>query len=132
MNERKQWCIAMFLSLLFLFGVYTGCRGVYKVAGLTEPQAEEQVKKDQEKIIKTVDEGREVFWQTVSAGVAGVGALTAGLLARWLHTERRINGAMILGIEKGENAKGVKESVELHTHKAGVDSALAKRVRKLT
>lgn len=125
----KRIRIGVWVCLICFVAI--GCMGTYKTIGLTEEQAAEEVAKDQAEIVTTIGEGREVFWQTVSAAIAGVGVVVSTLLGKWLATERKMTAAMIAGVEK-VNDGNAKKAIAVESSQRGVGVPLADRVRKQT
>jgi len=80
--NRIKVCLAV---IIFCF-LTLGCGGLYKAVGLNEGQVADLVQDDQIKTVTAIGEVRDIFWQTVSIVLAGVGTVTTGLLVKWLGT----------------------------------------------
>lgn len=136
-----------------LWAMFVGCASAYKAMGLTTEQAAAAVEKDkaaaqkagqevrdalarvlageQMPMEEAIDDARVTLWQAVSAAIGVVGAAGAAIMTKALGTERKMNAAMIAGIEKA-NPEDVKRAVTLASMQRGVSVKLATRVRKLT
>lgn len=119
------------LVAMFVCFVAIGCGTIYKAMGLPPEKVTEQTAKDEVVIVEAIEQGRDIIWPIVSTAMAGVGAMTSGLLLKWLSMERRITGAMIAGVEKS-NDGNAKQAITVESLKRGVGMQLNKRVRKLT
>lgn len=130
-----------------------GCAAAYKAMGLTPAQAQEAVEKDTAAARKAGQEVRDALarvlageqvpmedaisaarvtlWQAVAAAIGVVGAAGGAILSKVLGTERKMNAAIIAGVEKC-NSGDVKRSITAQSLQRGVAVPLAKRVRKLT
>lgn len=149
--SRTTAAIIIFATIaLFLL---IGCHTLFKSAGLTDEQAAEQTAELQktisfatsealETIQRGLSEGHDLktiavktssafLWKIITAAGATVGVVLNGLLAKWLTTEKKINKAMITGIESA-NDSTVKESVHAKAITAGIESKLHARVKALT
>lgn len=119
------------LAIITICFATVGCAGVYKAIGLTQEQTAEQVGEDQVMYVRLIEQGRGVFWQVATAVLGGLGTVATGVLGKYLHTERKITKAAILGIERNDG-KDVKGAVKDAAKKLGVTQPLAKRVDKIT
>lgn len=145
----------MTIVLVAFIAVYLilGCSAAYKAVGLTPAQTQAAVDKDkaaaqkagqevrdalarvlageQVPMEEAIDTARITLWQAVSAAIGVVGAAGAAILSKSLGTERKMNAAIIAGVEKA-NPDEVKKSITLASMQRGVAVKLAARVRKLT
>lgn len=142
--------ILVISSLLFLL---VGCPAFFRSAGLSDEQAALQTAELKSALegaataaiadIQTgLAEGHDLktiavkasstfIWKIIAAAGAGLCIVLNGLLAKWLGTEKKINKAIITGIESA-NDSTVKESVHAKAIAAGVESKLNARVKALT
>lgn len=126
----QQTAFLIFLTIGTLF-ILTGCAQVYKAAGLTEEQTDDQVSADQQTIIRTVTQVRTTTAEILTTAIAGLGTIASALLTRLLGTERKITAALITGIETAKDIS-VKPAVKDKAMIAGVQTQLHKRVTALT
>ncbi len=131
MNQRRMTRVSVYIGVILFCFVFIGCQGIYKALGVPADKAAELGALDQEKTLAAVEAGRDIFWQTVSALVAGVGAVTTTVLGKWLSTERKITTAVIKGVEKAKE-DNVKVSINTIATNLGIEANLSKRVAKLT
>ena len=149
-SHRTATLLIITSILLFLL---LGCASLFRSVGLSPEQAAAQESEFREALAKAttqavVDiqtglaEGHDLktiaarastafLWKIIAAAGAGVGVVLNGLLARWLTTEKKINRAIITGIETA-GEKGTKEIIHTHALAAGIENALHKRVKALT
>ena len=127
-SQTSAFIVFVLIGTLFIL---VGCAEVYKAAGLTEEQTDEQVSEDQKVIIRTVTQVRTTTADILTSAIAGFGTIASGFLAKWLGTERKITKALIAGIEKAAPGS-VKESVHQQATDAGIEPQLSKRVAALT
>lgn len=141
-------CLAFIVVYLIV-----GCTAAYKAVGLTTEQAQEAVDKDkaaaqhagqevrdalarvlageQVPMEDAISTARVTLWQAVSAAIGVVGAAGAAILSKALGTERKMNAAMIAGVEKSGEIP-VKESIAAEAANRGVVVQVHKRVKKQT
>lgn len=108
-----------------------GCAQLYKLIGLSEDQAADQVAADQAARQKIAEGIRLTTTEIITTAVAGLGAIATGFLAKWLGTEKKITTALITGIEKAD-AKTAKQAVNNKANDLGVQDKLHARVKALT
>ncbi len=139
-------------ATIFLF-IIIGCTSLFRSAGLTDDQAQQQTLQLKTALIDATTEaiatvqtglaeGHDLktialnttstfLWKIIAAAGATVGVVLNGLLAKWLTTEKKMNKALITGVESNP-AGNVKESIEARATALGVENALHKRVKALT
>ena len=127
----SQKIAVLLLILLGSMFLLTGCPALYRALGLTEEQAAAQTAKDQADRQKLLDQVRFTSTEIISTALAGAGAILSALLARWLGTEKKINKAMITGVENS-NDNSAKKAIRSAAIAAGVESKLHTRVKSLT
>lgn len=137
---------------IFLF-ILIGCHALFRSAGLTDQQAAQQTAELKSALegaaaaavadIQTgLAEGHDLktiavkassafLWKMIAAAGATLGVVLNGLLAKWLSTEKKINKAIITGVEFAK-PNGVKETIQHHATLAGVENKLHARVKSLT
>lgn len=120
----------LFITIGALF-LLSGCYGLYKSIGLTDDQATAQATADQQLITQILHQSRTSTGQIITSAIAGLGAITSGILAKWLGTERKITASMIGAVEHAGNTS-VKEAIKTHATAAGVETKLHRRVTTLT
>ena len=119
-----------FILIGSLFSL-AGCAQLYKLLGLSDRQAADQVAADQTARQEIIQGIRLTTTELITTAIAGIGAIASGFLAKWLSTEKKISKAMITGIEKA-NELTVKTSVHKQAVAAGIESKLHTRVKALT
>lgn len=122
--------VAGVLVLVGLAFAAVGCGQLYKLAGLPPEKVDELTAEDQAVTVELIREGREQLWQIATLVVAGVGTIVSGLLAKWLGVERKINRAVIAGVEQAEDGNA-KAAIKQQATVAGVQEVLHKRVKAL-
>ena len=130
LNCSRITATILFILIGSLFCL-TGCAQLYKLIGLTEQQTQDQLSQDQKTIIRTITVTRNTVADIITTTIAGLGAITTGILAKRLGTEKKLNKALITGIEKSPDLS-VKHSVKEQALSAGVESKLHTRVKALT
>lgn len=130
LNCSRTTAMITFILVGILFCL-AGCAQLYKLAGLTEEQTNEQLAADQETIIRTITQVRTTAADIITTALAGLGAISSGFLAKWLGTERKITKALITGVEANPTGD-VKESIQAKATAAGVENKLHARVKALT
>ena len=108
-----------------------GCASVYDKLGFTEDEINELTAADRALVRQAIEGGREWIWQMATVATSGLGAILSGLLGTWLRKERKINTAIIAGVEAADKSP-VKEAIKREALSAGVESSLHKRVLALT
>ena len=148
----RPTAILILVATSFLF-ILIGCQALFRSAGLTDDQAAEQTAQLKAALaeataaaltdvqtglaeghdLKTiaVKTGSAFLWKILAAAGATAGVVLNGLLARWLGTEKKINKALMTGIEDA-NDSSVKTTVKSHALTAGVEEKLHARVKALT
>jgi len=121
------------ITFIFIGSLFTlaGCTQLYKIIGLTNQQAADQVTADQTSKKQIIEDIRLTTTELITTAIAGLGALATGFLAKWLSTEKKITKVLITGIEQS-NDTTVKESVQTRASAAGVEPLLHARVKALT
>ncbi len=149
-SHRTAFFFLLSITLLF---VLVGCAALLRSAGLDQDQAAQQSAALERALnhglaaavdeIKTgLAEGHspstialnatsQMIWKLIAAGSSTAGVVLSSLLAKWLGTEKKIAKAMIDGIEESEGID-VKSTVHKKAVEAGVEPALAARVRAYT
>lgn len=122
--------ILTIIALGTLF-ILIGCGQLYRKLGLTPEQTATQVKKDQATTGAVIDQFRTTTSDIITTTLAGLGALASGILAKYLTTERKITAVLINTIEDSD-IDNIKTVIQKKAKKAGVESALNKRVTALT
>lgn len=137
-------------TLLFLL---IGCASLFRSAGLTDDQAAEQTAQLKTAlsdaataavadITTGLAEGHDLktiaarassafLWKIIAAAGASAGIVLNGLLAKWLGTEKKINKAIITGVENS-NDKSTKTAIRTAAIAAGIEPKLHARVQTLT
>lgn len=126
----QKTAVILFILIGSLF-IITGCAQLYKFIGLTDEQIADQVAADQVDRQKIIQGIRLTTTEIITTAIAGIGAIASGFLAKWLGTEKKINKALITGIESA-NGHSVKETVKNNAMAAGVEPQLHTRVKALT
>ena len=124
---------AAFLIFFTIGGLFTyvGCSQIYKIIGLTDDQVATQVAADQTDRQKIIEGIRITTTDIILTTIAGLGAIASGFLAKWLGTEKKINKAIIAGVESAGNPSA-KEAIHKAAVAAGIQSKLHARVKSLT
>lgn len=152
LNCSRTTATIIILATIFLF-VLIGCASLFRSAGLTDEQAAAQTTELKSALegaataaiadIQTgLAEGHDLktiaarasaafIWKIVAAAAATAGVVLNGLLAKWLGTEKKINKAMITGVENSVD-NHVKTSIKAAAIAAGVEPQLHARVKSLT
>lgn len=149
-SHRSALTILAAIAALFLL---IGCASLFRSAGLSPEQAALQSAELHHQItaaataavadiqtglaqghdLKTiaVNTTSAFAWKIATIAASTIGTLLSALLAKWLGTEKKINKALIVGVEDGDDTSAKK-----HIHSAaltlGVEPQLNKRVRALT
>jgi hypothetical protein len=141
------------ISLTIFLFILIGCQSLFRSAGLSNEQAALQTAELKKAIalagseaienIQTgLSEGHDLktiavktssafIWKIIAAAGASLGVVLNGLLAKWLSTEKKINKALISGVEKTNNTD-TKEMIASIAGKAGIEPQLHARVKALT
>ncbi len=130
LNCSQKTAMIVFILIGSLFCL-VGCTQFYKLIGLSDQQAADQVAADQADRQQIIEGIRITATDVIITAIAGAGAIASGFLAKWLGTEKKITTAMITGIEDA-HASDVKASVKRNATAAGVESQLNARVKALT
>lgn len=117
-----------FIGSLFCLA---GCAQLYKLIGLSNHQAADQVAADQTARQEIIEGIRLTTTELITTAIAGAGAIASGFLARALGTERKITKVMITRIEKANNSD-IKAAIQAEAFAAGVQPKLHARVKSLT
>ncbi|MBA7647988.1 hypothetical protein ES703_55767 [subsurface metagenome] len=148
----RNAALAVVTITIVLF-ILIGCQALFRSAGLTDEQAAAQTAElkaalegaatDAIADIHTgLAEGHDLktiavkassafLWKMIAAAGATVGVVLNGLLAKWLSTEKKMNKAIITGVESNPTGN-VKESIEAKAIALGVETKLHARVKALT
>lgn len=152
LNCSRRTATLIIFASIFLF-VLIGCQSLFRSAGLTPEQAAQQTAQLKSALegaatsaiaeIQTgLEEGHDLktiavktsstfIWKIITAAGATIGVVLNSLLAKWLTTEKKINKAIITGVENHE-AGDVKASIKHAALAAGIQSKLHARVKALT
>jgi len=123
----------IWLCLIVVFACFlvVGCGSLYKLIGVPQSEIDKLVEDDSVRTLHVVQEGRTMFWQAATAIMGSLGAVASALLGKYLHTERQVSKAVILGVENS-GGNDVKTSVAKAAERLEVSQPLAKRVKNLT
>ena len=152
MTKVRTFLVWYLISVGLSLSVY-GCVQGYRLLGYTPEEAQAAVQLDKESAKQiaqqvagqvgaivgehyaTPEENRPgsdvLIWKIISVVVGGIGAFLSGLLSRLLSRHKKINEALIKGIEISGNKK-VKNTVRSIATSMGVEPALHKMVEKMT
>lgn len=128
--RHKRLSLALVVLILALFLV-VGCTGILEGLGMNEQEIQEIKETTLAEVEKTKRAGRTALYEILSTVVAGVGVVTSTFLAKLLAAERRMNKAVIEGVE-ATNEGSPKAEIHKAAVKAGVEDKLHKRVTALT
>ncbi len=148
----RNTAMLIITATIFLF-IVIGCQSLFRSTGLTDEQALEQTAQLKAALITAtseavatvqtgLEEGHDLktiavkatssfLWKMIAAAGATVGVVLNGLLAKWLSTEKKINKALITGVEKSNNTD-TKETIASIAGAAGIEPQLHARVKALT
>lgn len=130
LNCTRTTAMIVFILIGSLFTL-TGCAQLYKLFGLSDRQAADQVAQDQAAIAKIAQDVRFTTTEILTTAIAGIGAIASGLLAKWLGTERKITKVLITSIEDA-NADLTKKTIHKNATRADIEPQLHARVKALT
>jgi len=139
LNCSRTTATLIICATIFLF-ILIGCASLFRSAGLTDEQAALQTAELKSALadataaaiahVQTgLAEGHDLqtiavkassafIWKIVAAAGATIGVVLNGLLAKWLTTEKKINKAMIAGVEKS-NDQSAKQQIQKQALTAG-------------
>ena len=149
---RHNWIFYLMLTIGLVF-IVVGCAGVYRALGVPETTANQLGPEDEAAIAAAVQSGisdvvaqvatgtpittaavsagSTLAWKLATIFLGGAGTILSTLLAKWFGTEKKINTALIRGIEKSDKDT-VKKAVQAEAMATGVESKLHTRVVSLT